>query len=634
MRRWYSAIPADPGFTEPAFTLLREKVEEERKAGREVVVALMLDEMSIKIYISWDGIKYRGFVDFGNDVVDDSSPLAKDALVFMVVNVTGGWKVPVAYFLIDGLAGVERANLVRLCIERLTDTGVTVASVTCDGPSCHFSMLRELGANLAPNDFRSYFPHPTKPGLSVRVFLDVCHMMKLVRNTLGEHGVMVDDNGEQILWQYIVELNKLQESEGLRLANKLRPAHIKWKQQKMKVKLASQAFSASVADAIEYCNKVLGLPQFAGSEATVRFIRLFDHLFDVLNSRSCVGKGFKRGLSASTKYIWEPFLDSATKYIWALSSPDGQPMYKTRRKTGFIGYLASIQSTKNVFLDLVESKSYQIKYLLMYKFSQDHLELFFGAIRACGGFNNNPTTTQFIAAYKRLFVRTAISGKNGNCQQLDSTSLLSISYERITKSDSVTLTNTALMRKYDLDIDFEVEDSVDAPDIPVISEFKKAAVSYIAGFAARMSKRRLACQVCIDALGSTTHPSLTSFLSLKDKGGLFKPTVDVIKICEEVEKCFKRMLAATDGKLPRDIGLGDVIAIATLQNLNTKIFRQLDDHVLDCAIDENHVCHLVKLVAKSYATIKFHHLGKTMNDAKEAQKIRKKLSKLILFKHQ
>ena len=40
---------------------------------------------------------------------------------------------------------------------------------------------------------------------------------------------MKDKDGKDIRWQYLVELGKLQESEGLRLANKLRSAHINWK---------------------------------------------------------------------------------------------------------------------------------------------------------------------------------------------------------------------------------------------------------------------------------------------------------------------------------------------------------------------------------------------------------------------
>ena len=50
------------------------------------------------------------------------------------------------------------------------------------------------------------------------------------------------------------------------------------------------------------------------------------------------------------------------------------------------------------------------KACLTYKLSQDHLELFFSAVRAAGGFNNNPTPQQFMAAYKRLLFRDTIKG--------------------------------------------------------------------------------------------------------------------------------------------------------------------------------------------------------------------------------
>ena len=58
----------------------------------------------------------------------------------------------------------------------------------------------------------------------------------------------------------------------------LKKAHIQLKQQKMKVNLAAQSLSSSVADAIEYRATILKLPQFQGSEATVKFLRMFDHL--------------------------------------------------------------------------------------------------------------------------------------------------------------------------------------------------------------------------------------------------------------------------------------------------------------------------------------------------------------------
>ena len=84
--------------------------------------------------------------------------------------------------------------------------------------------------------------------------------------------VLKDKDGNAIKWQFVEELHKLQESEGLHLANKLRSDHIKWKPQKMKVNLAAQALSSSVADALEYCEGKLKLPQFQRCGPTVQCI--------------------------------------------------------------------------------------------------------------------------------------------------------------------------------------------------------------------------------------------------------------------------------------------------------------------------------------------------------------------------
>ena len=70
-----------------------------------------------------------------------------------------------------------------------------------------------------------------------------------------------------------MRLQELQESEGLHLANKLRSNHINWKPQKMKVNLAAQALSSSVADALEYCEGRLKMPQFQGCQSERQIMR-------------------------------------------------------------------------------------------------------------------------------------------------------------------------------------------------------------------------------------------------------------------------------------------------------------------------------------------------------------------------
>ena len=105
----------------------------------------MIDEMDIHTHAEWDEQKYCGFVDLGTGIDEnDTLPLAKDALVLMLVAVNSTWKVPYAYFLVNGLSGIEHANLIKICLRKQLEVGVKVISLTCDGPSCHFSMLSEL----------------------------------------------------------------------------------------------------------------------------------------------------------------------------------------------------------------------------------------------------------------------------------------------------------------------------------------------------------------------------------------------------------------------------------------------------------------------------------------------------------
>ena len=60
-------------------------------------------------------------------------------------------------------------------------------------------------------EIQPWFPHPNLPGSKIFVVLDVCHMIKLMRNLLGEYKVICheddDDCLEKIEWQYIEQLN-------------------------------------------------------------------------------------------------------------------------------------------------------------------------------------------------------------------------------------------------------------------------------------------------------------------------------------------------------------------------------------------------------------------------------------------
>lgn len=111
-------------------------------------------------------------------------------------------------------------------------------------------------------------------------------MLKLVRNTLGASKILIDNDGEEIQWRYLEELYKLQTAEQFHLGNKLTIRHIDYAKQKMKVKLAAQFLSQSVANALTFCKDSLKLQTFQSSAATTKFLKKFNDLFDIFNSKA------------------------------------------------------------------------------------------------------------------------------------------------------------------------------------------------------------------------------------------------------------------------------------------------------------------------------------------------------------
>jgi hypothetical protein len=64
-----------------------------------------------------------------------------------------------------------------------------------------------------------------------------------------------------------------------------------------------------------------------------------------------------------------------------------------------------------------ELKAANAKFLLTKKLNQDCLENFFGAVRAKGGNNNNPTAFHFICAFKNLFsLNFIVHSERSNCE--------------------------------------------------------------------------------------------------------------------------------------------------------------------------------------------------------------------------
>ena len=170
-------------------------------------------------------------------------------------------------------------------------------------------------------------------------------------------------------------------------------------------------------------------------------------------------------------------------------------------------------------------------FLPMYKMNQDHLELYFGAVRAAGGHNNNPTCWQFKATNRKLMSRCDVAtGDRGNVQCLDDTDILDVNQERRGES------SPARVMVGDLT---HLDDHAYSVGFGELSVFLENVVTCISGFVARKLLGKLVCDKCKLAL--VAHdPSETLFtplVNIKTRGGFIYPSESlrqVVGMCEKM----------------------------------------------------------------------------------------------------
>ena len=267
-----SSVDSKPGLNTMMLDMLRRKREEDPvKYGR---VALMLDGMAIRKHVQYSphSQKMTGFVDMGDGL--NETDIATEALVFMVVGLQGHWKAPIAYYLTKSLTPDTQKVLLVHALEALHERGIRVMSLTMDGYASNISMCNQLGCQLKANpceSLKTFFPH-LATGERVFVMMDACHMLKLARNMLQAYSPICSRTG-LINWDYVVCLNDIQTKNGLHAANRVTEKHIQFDSQKMKVSLAAQTLSRSVAVALRTLRD-LGYPRFTLSLATAEFIEV------------------------------------------------------------------------------------------------------------------------------------------------------------------------------------------------------------------------------------------------------------------------------------------------------------------------------------------------------------------------
>ena len=317
IRSWASSIECEPGFLNNVIEHLQNTLEDDNKD-----CIILIDKMSIKKWVLWDAKrqKFAGNTDYGPILAEDQDTIAHNALVVMAVGLQKQWSYPIAYFLVNHMDSKMQAQVIKESINLLTDAGLDVHAVTFDGCSKNLAKARRLGCKI--DSFDGSFPHPTRPGKILYVILDICHMLKLARNALGDKEIFYTSDGETISWYYIKELFNVQQSDILHLGNKLKNVHIKWRNQKMKVAVAAQTLSSSVAAGMTYLRN-LNVKQFEKCEQTAEFIQNINDIFDILNTKSKFGKRFKSPLKLENYAELRTHLLDIISHLKKLKDIDG-----------------------------------------------------------------------------------------------------------------------------------------------------------------------------------------------------------------------------------------------------------------------------------------------------------------------
>lgn len=471
-------------------------------------------------------------------------------------------------------------------------------------------------------DLHPHFPNPADESKNIKVILDICHMVKLIRNVLASKQIFYNDKNEPIQWSFISKLEKVQVEEGLTLANKLRTRHVQWWRQKMKVKLAVQTISLSVAKSLSFLENDLQHKDFQGAGPTIEFITIINNLFDVFNSRNLLGKLYQKPITRENFADIFKFLNEAKTYIRGIKiSPNGNSILSTKSHTGFLGFLIAIENIQSLFQNLVMENTF-LNFLMTYKFSQDHLEMFFCAIRSRGGHNDNPTSRQFETAYKRLLGHVDIKiSKNANATEQDQCSILTVSSSK-PKSDSFPKINC--VNPHISKLNFEIkklmddefidetendendgdEEIVEVHQDVILNRYISNIVTYIAGFVKRTLKKKIKCEECLTALEGETYnlDQNTSFLLRKNRGGLELGSKDLVEICRIAEQSFtlfKTRIFEKNSFIK--------IILYSMRQMPSNIFKNMNDHILNQCPFDNHRTVLIKSILYEYLKIRFYH---------------------------
>lgn len=614
IQKWYANCNVSGAdICEQSLDILAKNADKLKSTGTEPVCALIFDEMSIKKHLQWSCVQkiFLGPINYGFRPESSEVPLAKEAIVFMVNGINFNSTLPLAYYFIKRLNSDEKAVLLKRIISAVRNCGVRVLSVTFDNLVDNFAMCDLLGCNV--NDADNYKPHFLLPGDERKIYLiiDPCHLLKLARNILGKHKIMYYGD-RQIDWNFFESLEELRIEGSLRHTHKMTKKHMQYTKFKMNVRIAAETLSDSVANSMQTLMD-LGQKNFANCSTTIQYIRFINDAFDIMNTKDTEKENiFKQAINSKNEEAVFTFFDKLTDYLKQLEFSDGTLIISSKTKAAFRGFIINAINFKCIYEEYV--KSNLLKCLPTFKFSQDHLESFFGRIRSLPGCNDNPTVEQFCAAFKKLVVCDEVRcSEKSNCEDKLELTILDVSSRRKAITDEV-------------GSDSNVENYDDPANIERLNEIQsnfksndltKMSIAHIADIIERRIERsgRFECGDCRDIFSDNEKLSETFVTELTSI-----PCQSTFDICETAEKYV--------WNLSLDFNY-------TFDNAMSDIWHEFDSQTAYSRTNfqghETHKDYIVRFIITEYVNISATYLAKTITLKEQKLLLRNKYRKLVHF---
>lgn len=628
LRRWYRSIDCDPGITTVSLEILKQKADEYQKEGKELTLALLCDEVSIKKSVEYNEAEsqFTGFVSCENTSKKkkpgkpNQLDVAKDALVFMCVG--EDFKIAVAYFYLCGLQAVDRAALTQEVIRSVNETGAKIQSLTADGTITNISCVKYLGVKFEKDE--PFFKSPTIPSYNIYFFLDPPHMLKLARGCFAKHQLYYQN--KPISWSYVRDLHDLQKSRNFNLGNKLTSLHIDWHLKPMNVALAAEVMSNSTAHCIDQLRED-NYEAFQNSSETSEFITNVNNVFDICNVKTNrPPSGYKQPICDTNKDELFQYFQKSKEYFMSVEIDEKNSQSKnitrklaiqSRSFTPFLGMVHNLTALQGLYNDYVVNG--QLTEIHSFKFSQDHLETWFSCIRRGLGSNDNPTAAEFKRLYRKLLVchEVTYDGNKANCIS-NETGILTVSSEIIPGS----MKKKSVYEVHEIEFNYEevINEELEPFDVHLNAY---AALTIEEKITRSLLKHKKKCRLCINVFPENEKINDNFIKKKNDSNQPCQSTVNIVIATNRIMHLLPN----------KEFDIGS-ISLMTLNNLYLNdLYVDTDFEVHDSndsnAKKETHKTSFVSNVIETYINIKAHKISNKIRDEERGLYIRHSKTKQI-----